>query len=481
MKKWIYLFLWAICCLSPVHKSVAQELVNVSFVQSLSVSDLPLELRLFAENGIDLYKVLYTTSDVQGLPDTASGLLIIPQLEDVGVPLVVVQHGTVDGPEDVPSNLRGGWELGGVLGARGFAVIMPDMLGLGESRGFHPYVHAATESSAAIDMLYATREIDEQDDAFTLNEQLFVTGYSQGGHAAQALHRDLQNQFDDEFPVTAATHMSGPYSMSEVMYELILSDEPYGTVSYVPYTIMSYNEVYGLYDDLEEYLKQPYADMSMAFYRAEIGLAELNQQLIDTLVDREGAAVARFMLQDSLVEAMRNDPNHPTRVALRDNDTYDWKPEAPTRLYYCEGDDQVPFRNSVVADSVMRANGATSPDFNSAELSETADHVQCITPAVTSTIFYFANFQEITTGTYSQYPDPVRVWPNPARSQLYIQGLPADGQLQIMDLQGRSLRTWTTEADQMRLSLPSLNSGIYLLQLRSNAGYWSQKIVIQPE
>ena len=53
--------------------------------------------------------------------------------------------------------------------------------------------------------------------------------------------------------------MSGPYSISGAMKDVIVSDEPYFFTGYLPYTILSYNEAYDLFDDLGEYFKEPYA------------------------------------------------------------------------------------------------------------------------------------------------------------------------------------------------------------------------------
>ena len=118
-----------------------------------------------------------------------------------------------------PSERRGGWELAGVGAALGYVAVAPDYLGLGESRGFHPYVHAATEASAAIDLLYAAQEFAEKQ-KFPLNGQLFLTGYSQGGHASMALHRELERNYSKIFPVSAAAHLSGPYSISGETFKL---------------------------------------------------------------------------------------------------------------------------------------------------------------------------------------------------------------------------------------------------------------------
>lgn len=143
------------------------------------------------ENGIELYKITYTTVDVFGKPDTASGLIILPSNGKKSFFPVIYQHGTVDDRNDVPSNVKGGWEAGAVFAGLGYFTILPDYLGLGTSRGYHPYVHAASQSWAASDMLKAAVTF-AANAGITLNEKLFITGYSQGGHASMALHRDLE-------------------------------------------------------------------------------------------------------------------------------------------------------------------------------------------------------------------------------------------------------------------------------------------------
>ena len=157
-------------------------------------------------NGVEFYKITYETPDVQGVLDTASGLVVVPDQFDKSYPLLCYQHGTIGQKDDVPSNLRGGYQLAEVWSALGYVVCAPDLLGLGDSRGFHPYVHAETEASAALDMMRAVNELLPQIDR-NINEQVFVTGYSQGGHAAAALHREIQENQSNEFIVTASAPM----------------------------------------------------------------------------------------------------------------------------------------------------------------------------------------------------------------------------------------------------------------------------------
>ena len=173
-----YCFLFFALLLSFSAKS--QDLIETEYKGARTQAALAVQYGPFMQYGVELWKVTYTTPDAFGVLDTASGLLTIPVGDETIIhPLAVYQHGTVDGPSDVPSNLQGGYELGMVLSGVGFATLTPDYLGAGEARGFHPYVHAATEASAAVDMIRAVRSHAPEMDLL-LNDQLFITGYSQG-------------------------------------------------------------------------------------------------------------------------------------------------------------------------------------------------------------------------------------------------------------------------------------------------------------
>jgi len=448
-------------------------------ISSVSKGAVPLEELVnrygnFMSNGVELYKITYTTVDLEGRPDTASGLIVFPDLDNRILPLLCYQHGTVGSRDDVPSNLRGGYEIAEVFGGLGYVSVAPDYLGLGESRGIHPYVHADSEAWVAVDMLFAAREFAAQK-GVPLNDQLFVTGYSQGGHAAAALHRDIQHNYADDFIVTASAPMSGPYNISGVMRDLILSEEEYFFPSYLPYTILSYNAVYGLYDDLNAILKEPYSSMVNRFVEEEINLSELNTALIDTLTGRAGGSFTSAMLQDSVIQNFTGNPSHPINVALEDNDVYDWAPQAPARLYYCVGDDQVPFRNSVVADSVMNENGA--PDVGSVNLGDMLDHGECVEPAVINGALFFGLFQNIETTSIGQIADTrVAAYPNPVRELLRVEA-PEGAYLELADLNGRILLRGEVNGGQSSLNTGPLPKGIYLLRVRTRAGSWSGKVV----
>lgn len=469
---------------SVLAKVPAQQLVSVlplgSKTQAQLVSEFGLPLVQF---GTNYYRITYTTTNVQGQLDTVSGLVALPDDTTKTYPRLVYQHGTSGSKLDVPSftaNSSGTEGSVGLLAAGlGFIALLPDYLGLGVSDGFHPYVHAASEASVAIDMLKALP-------AFTAtygihpNNQLFITGYSQGGHASMALHRAIETDTASPFTVTAAAHLSGPYSIGGVMRNLILSDSIYYYPAYLPNTILSYQTVYGnLYNQIGDVFKAPYATTIDLFFKGSISLNTLNNQLIAQLTANEGAPRPLRMLQPAMVQAVESDPNHPFNIALRENNVYAWAPKAPTRIFYCMADDQVPYQNSLIAFDTMTMLGAVN--LVAQDVNPQADHGECYLPALTNTIFFFLNYRQI--GAYTATGDPavaaLRFYPNPANQTILLQNLPAGGRLQVFDIGGQLRLTGRPDAGDARLDVSGLENGLYLMRFETASGVRQGKLIVQ--
>lgn len=457
----------------------AQTLISVEQKGSRTKAELAASFQNIANNDVDLFKITYSTKDVFNELDTASGLIVVPRRTAIySYPRLVFQHGTVSSRTDVPSNLEGGYEAGLFFGGLGYVTLLPDFLGLGTSRGLHPYVHAESEASAAIDMLHALDEFAAQMDVI-INDQLFITGYSQGGHAAMALQQEIE-QNSEAFTVTASAPMSGPYSISGIMRDKMTLDESsYFYPAYVHFTIVSYNYVYGLYDDIAEVFKPPYVPLLQQFLDEEINLGGLNDGLIAKLIQNHGAPVPKFMLQDSILNAVLTDEMHPFNVALRDNDVFDWKPEAPTRLYYCMADDQVPFQNSVVASDAITANGA--PNFEAIDVNSAADHGECIEPAIIATALFFGQYWDVAL-VANREPIPtlsVRTFPNPTTKQLTLEGLVVSTQVEVFNALGQMVLRRTVAPSDPNLDVSSLAKGTYTLRMQLEEGIGVARIIKQ--
>jgi hypothetical protein len=143
--------------------------------------------------------------------------------------------------------------------------------------------------------------------------------------------------------------MAGPYDMSGSMRDLMLSNDPYVHPLFLPYTVYSYVRAYGTLS-LEDVFKPEYVP--------------LVPQLLDGVhtfgaVDNAFPEIPREMFTPAFLAAFEN-PEHPLRKALAENDLLDWTPKSLTRLYHCTGDEQVPYRNSEVAITGFQSRGGNA-------------------------------------------------------------------------------------------------------------------------
>ncbi len=321
-------------------------------------------------HGVNVYRVIYNTVSYNGTtPTVASGLLCIPQDKSCASPLIAYMHGTILKKTDAPSNLVGEYIIGVAMAADGYVSVMPDYLGLGVSPGIHPYVHYLSEATASRDMIRAGREICQQLN-IPLNEQVFLTGYSQGGHAALGTHKFLQENHPFEFQVKASVPMSGPYSLSVIMKELILSDLPYSNPEYLPMVIMTYHEVYNIYPNISDAIISPY-DTLLPIWTSGI----YTNGWVGNQMELMGANPPKIIVRPEVLDTFSVDSTHIMRVLLKENDVYRWVPQAPVRFLYCSADEQVSYLNSIKAYEYMTAAGAQNLSIQNVD--SVLDHFNC--------------------------------------------------------------------------------------------------------
>ena len=464
----------------------AQSIVSTQSLGKRSVADVNLFLvfagsHLRAEYDLELVRITYNTTGSDGQMDVASGLFIIPLNVPNALPLHCHQHGTTD-RDNVPSQLARGIELGFTYASFGQFVIMPDYLGLGTSRGFHPFVHRATEASASVDLLFAAREYVDGRDNITLSEQLIISGYSQGGHAAMALQESIETNFSNDFDLVASTPMSGPYSISEVFKDFIFSESEYFFPGYFLYQFIGYQQVYGnLYESLEQILKEPYRDRADLFEQTG-DLSGLHNDLSALLIANEGSSIPLRMFEDTYITEFRDNENHPLNIALRDNDTYNFIAAAPTRLIYCMADDQIPFRNSLVAEAELKTNG--SQNVSSIDVLSDGSHGGCVVPAVEESVRFINQFLMVSsTDELASALSEVSIYPNPASEVITIEM--SDNEIRVntirlYDIKGalrKTLDMKTRGAVQVYLS--DMEGGMYAAEIVTELGSVWRKVVKQ--
>lgn len=468
--------------------SYGQGFISVTERGSASKDDIGNEfgLPIFAY-GATYYKVTYASTDAKGNEDVLSGLMLIPDGEDLIYPVLMYEHGTSSCKTCVPSRYgvnSGGDEgqAGLLFAGMGYIALLPDYVGMGDGNGFQTYVHKETSVSATEDMLNAFKAWAAENEV-AHNDQLFVTGYSQGGYASMAFHMAMQDKYGAEF-ITAATHNSGPYSLSGAMRDLILVDSAYDYPAYIPNTMLGMNEVYEMYDDLEDFFEPNYIEDITKYYNDEIELVDLNQRIYDTLASHFGAsnAYAKYMILPSVLNEIETDMDYVVNTILKENDVFDWKPESPTRIFYCEADDQVPYINATLTLDKMYANGADQSLVKAQNLGSTLDHGGCVEPAFTQTLFFFDAYKNIgISGLESNAKLNLKAYPNPAQDALYFKGdVNHKIDLRIIDVNGKIQLEMNDFVPSNSITISSLESGVYFLQIQSAEGISSiQKIVVQ--
>ncbi len=306
-----------------------------------------------ARYNIDMFKVLYNCEHpVHGLIQ-ASAAVALPRDVECAMPLAVYLHGTTFNTEGVPSYQSTEHFLGAIFSVSGYVTLMPDYLGLGDSEYMHPYSHAQSTANSGRDLIRAVREMQE-DLGFELNDEIVITGYSQGGHGAMALFKSLEEDHKEEFTVTACSPLSGAYSISDAQESVMW--RPYDYQRYLPYVIEGYRSVYPeLAEQFGAIYKDEYGDLN--------NFSGNTKQFFDIINQYDLPDIPIEILKDSLIIDYIQNKDHLLKVLMRENNNYDWTPEAPMLVQGCCDDEQVTIENSRLCYDTMVENGVQNLSF----------------------------------------------------------------------------------------------------------------------
>ena len=450
--------------LLPHSKVKAQVLISDTLINSISQLELIEMMSLpIVQYGIDAYKIQYLTNDINGNESIASGLIVVPSINNCSWSLTTYLHGTETLKENAPSRLSDEATVGYFTAAIiGSVVALPDYLGLGDSPGLHPYIHSETEASASLDMLRATREFCTNH-TINLNDDLFLFGYSQGGHSTLALQKLIEEENAEEFNISASIPMAGPYDVSGVQTDLLTNGENYPAPYYLPYLILSY---YNIYPELNEYnydsiFVSPYDSILPLYFDGYHSGGEINAIMPSDPVNILNPVFYNDFLTDSL---------HPFRLALEANDLTNWTPIAPINFYYCGGDQHVTYLNAIVAYETMTNQGVST--LEQTDIDPNFDHNECAIPSITQAILTFLQQSEsCNTSVTENYLPNINVAPNPASDLVTIDLNNTSYKsidLVLIDCTGRIvIRKELNSPDNNRLNISPFNSGLYFLQLYS--------------
>jgi dienelactone hydrolase len=220
---------------------------------------------------IDVQYIQYGTVGALDEKITASGALMTPSGADPKCsgarPIVLYAHGTnitkslnMAALNDSTNAIYSEAILvAAMYAAQGYIVVAPNYAGYDSSTlGYHPYLNADQSSKEMIDVLAAAKKaLPGLLNPKTTNGQLFITGYSQGGHVAMATHRAMQAA---GITVTAAAPMSGPYALAAQGDATFYGNVNAGSTIFTPLLTASYQKAYGnIYTSPSDFYEAAYA------------------------------------------------------------------------------------------------------------------------------------------------------------------------------------------------------------------------------
>lgn len=308
-------------------------------------------------SGVKKLKVVYETLDPFGKVIPVSGMVVIPDQKRDNLNMLIYMHGTESDKTFSYAKLaNASSELNGTVDffvSLGLVVLFPDYIGYGESQSIpHPYEHANTLAGTGADMLESVLLYFENNpDLGTLNKKVFITGYSEGGYAAMALHRHLESK-PTELSVIQTIAGAGAYDKLEFGKQ-VLDKQKNEILYFLPsylWVLESYKTYYAEgknIDYTDVYTSENYtlfAEKNFPFaYQGTTRInfsrkpVELFKASFRAQLENNTSALYKILIQENLTE---------------------WKPKAPLMLVTGDADDYVFPINTTNAYTRMKAKQA---------------------------------------------------------------------------------------------------------------------------
>ena len=352
--------------------------------------------------GYKAYKIPYTTTDEKGNEVEASGLFVIPTgmpdaIRQIGLSMVSDDHGTIFANADAPSVIasNNGTPDGSsiILSALGgFATLQPDYIGFGDSyqKHYHPFILKKSLANSTIDFIKAVK-VFASENSIKLNNQLFLTGYSEGGYAAMATLQKIES--DGELTVTMTAPMAGPYDLNKTAFG-VFSQPKLSVPSFMADVGYAYGKAYD--KKLSTIINEPYASKLPVLIDGSRARDLIDPELSYDTTGESG------LFNPTFVSNFFADSNFWFRKAMIENSVHAWVPQTPVRLVQCQGDDVIPFVISQITEKTMKAMGAIDvaliPVESTLGLDHNVTHGDCGSLAYGVTTQIFSGIRKATMG-----------------------------------------------------------------------------------
>ncbi len=278
--------------------------------------------------------------------------------------VLLVEHYTISDDDDAPSKSFS-TQSSSILMSDEDLVIAPDLIGFGATKdSVHLYLNHDLTAINSIDALRAGIDMfnKHKRDNTKLEDDwgLYVTGVSQGGASALAVHKylDTHPSEAEKYHFRASLCCSGPYSPSATIGHYIDSNKGLEYPFVIPMTLKSmmasYPDLLGNKYSESDFYTDAYnakakSDVDKMFRQKNVSNADISNKIAEKL----GLSVDNVKISDIFNEDALNPDsqlNKDMMTALKMNDiTSGWTPKHKMYLVHGMDDQVVPFMNSLKA------------------------------------------------------------------------------------------------------------------------------------
>jgi len=242
----------------------------------------------------------------------------------------------------------------------------------------HAYYHTRSIASSAVNLVRAARQILDYTSR-DVEDPLFLTGFSQGGHASYAAHRLIENDPSIPWKLTGTAGIAGPLDLAGTGLPARLEGKSRFSSLYPNWIALSYSRVYG--HPLNDVIREPWASNSVALFAGNNDGAPIISALPKD---------PRELLAESATTAILHSEPHWFKDRLAENSILDWQPHIPVRAWNVTRDDDVPRSDILALAEAAQAHGF---NFSAADLGA-FNHDESILAAAPQVLRWFERLRE---------------------------------------------------------------------------------------
>jgi hypothetical protein len=178
------------------------------------------------------------------------------------------------------------------------------------------------------------------------SDDVFTFGFSQGGHSALAVQRELEKA---AFRVTASGTVGGVFDVERFLLSSLGNETVLTVPLYVSFMLLAYDDIYDVYAEPSDVFRPPYTATVPGLFDMQHFWDDIMAGLPPT---------SRALLTPRYYEQVRHNPHDPLRVRLRQNAVDRWRPQAPILVYQSRDDEEVFFEDAMLSVERLRRQGA---------------------------------------------------------------------------------------------------------------------------